>query len=520
MKTTLIIGTGLAGLYAADYASNFGKVILLSKHSIQTSSSYWAQGGIASAIDEADSTTLHYDDTLTAGVKLNNKNTVNILVNEGPAIIQKLIELGLNFDKSEGKLSLGMEGGHSRRRILHLSGTETGKHIIDFLLKRVLANENIKIFENTLVYKLIVEDGKCLGCKSYDWMRKDQMSFYSDNLLLATGGYAGIYKRSTNPHSSTGDGISLAFDGEAEISNMELIQFHPTAFYDIKSGESFLISEAVRGEGAYLLDLNKNRFMVGLHEKAELAPRDVVASAIDNTMRKQKSDYIYLDLRHLDAGKVKSRFANIYKAALEKGVDITSDLVPVSPSAHYSIGGVTTNEDGITSIKNLFAAGEVSNTGVHGANRLASNSLLECLVFGKRSVDKLMETGNHNEKNEFKMNDELFRVNFTKEELYLKKKNLISEIMTEFTGIIRNQHDLLAAKEKVESIDLDWEYEDNEYYSTRLTSLKLVAELIIKGAIERDESRGVHRRTDFTETDASPYNIIQSKTQILRRELL
>lgn len=520
MTNYLIIGTGLAGFYAADYASRFGKVILISKDSLQTSSSFWAQGGIASVMDEDDSTDLHYADTMKVGLGLNNEEAVKTLVTEGPERIRDLIKLGLNFDKTGERFSLGMEGGHSRRRILHLSGTETGKHIINFLLDRIIRNKNIFVYENTLVYDLIIENGKCIGCKAYDWMRKNQLTFYAESVLLATGGYAGIYKRSTNPHSSTGDGIMLAYNAGADILNMELIQFHPTAFYNKENGESFLISEAVRGEGAYLLDRNQKRFMPEIDKRAELAPRDIVAYAIHTIMKQQGIDYLYLDLRHIGSDKIKTRFPNIYKLALAKNIDITKELIPVSPSAHYCIGGVETDINGVTSIENLYAAGEVSHTGVHGANRLASNSLLECLVFGKRAIDKINEKTSQTNVLEIEPDAESFFVNFEKEKSYLNKKNTISEILNDHIGIVRDKQNLELAKSKIESVEKDWAYEKNEYYSTRLLSLATLVKLIIEGALNRTESRGVHKRSDYPETDRASYYLAQSKNNKIKKVML
>ncbi len=350
----VIIGSGLAGLYAAYHASKYGTVSILTKHSLQTSSTFWAQGGIASAIGEEDSPEIHFDDTIRAGRGLCNQDAVRILVNEGPQRINELIKDGLSFDRAGDNYELGMEGGHSKRRILHLGGNETGKFIVEFLIEKIKISNRIKIFENFLVHKLITKDKDCYGCSAYEWKGRQNYFFASDIIVIASGGAAGIYSRSTNPHSSTGDGITLAYNSGIEIVNMEFIQFHPTAFHS-ENGDTFLISEAVRGEGAYLLN-NGKRFMTDYHESAELAPRDIVSKSIFDVMKKEKTDKVYLSLSHLNASKIKSRFHNIYDALLKYKIDLTKDLIPISPAAHYMIGGINTNLNGETILKGFMHA--------------------------------------------------------------------------------------------------------------------------------------------------------------------
>ncbi|RPI67811.1 MAG: L-aspartate oxidase, partial [Ignavibacteriales bacterium] len=485
---------------------------------LQTSSTYWAQGGIASAIDEEDSPLLHFEDTIIAGRGLCNKDAVSILVNEGPIRINELISAGLGFDKLGDHYALGLEGGHSRRRVLHLGGNETGKFIVDFLSSKIKESENITVYENFLVHKLLIDDNICSGCYAYSWNDKTDYTFKADIVLLATGGGAGIYKRSTNPHSSIGDGITLAYNSGIDVVNMEFIQFHPTALY-LSSGETFLITEAVRGEGAYLLDSSGNRFMKNIHELAELAPRDVVSKGIFKVMSEQKIENVFLSLAHLDKNKIKKRFKNIYETSLKYGIDITRDLVPVAPAAHYLVGGINTGLNGETIFQGLYASGEVSYTGVHGANRLASNSLLECLVFSYRAIEdskKLLG------KNKINLPLESYKY-LTKEELntkYLRLKNEFLGIMNKNVGIVRNRKSLEEALEFINNIDADWDYIENEYYSDRLKSLKTVAALIINGAIYREESRGCHIRTDFPGENNILYDVNQSlKTGITRKEL-
>jgi len=513
----LIIGSGLAGLYAAYHASKYGSVSLLTKHSLQTSSTYWAQGGIASAIDEEDSPEIHFDDTIKAGRGLCNEDAVRILVNEGPDRIHELISGGLTFDKSGNEFALGLEGGHSRRRILHLGGNETGRFIVEFLINTIKDSKNIIVYEDFLVHKLIIEDNKCSGCLAYNWKEKTDYSFFSKVNLIASGGAAGIYKRSTNPHSSIGDGVTLAYNAGIEVVNMEFIQFHPTAF-DSETGNTFLISEAVRGEGGYLLNKNGERFMKDFHESAELAPRDVVSKGIFEIMKEENSDHVFLTLAHLNREKIKTRFKNIYESALKYNIDITTDLIPVAPAAHYMIGGINTDLNGETTIEGIYASGEVAYTGVHGANRLASNSLLECLVFSYRAIEDSKKYLNK-ENITGKIIKEKYTVDIEKNSSYLVLKNEILKIMNCNVGIIRTKEFLEEAFNLLNQIDKNWNYKVNEYYSDRLKSLKTVSLQIINGAILREETRGSHIRIDFPEENEFPYHIYQSITSgIIKRE--
>lgn len=503
----LVIGTGLAGLYSAFYASKFGTVTLLTKHTLETSSSYWAQGGIAAAIDPNDSTEFHFNDTLTAGRGLCDNEAVKILVNEGKERILELIEEGMKFDSLDGEITLGLEGGHSKRRVLHAGGDATGKQIVDFLIDKVKSTKNISVFDNTLVYQLITENNKCIGAKAHRWYQKENLIFNSKSVILASGGASGIYLRTTNPHSSTGDGIGLAFQAGTEIRDLEFIQFHPTAFYS-STGKTFLISEAVRGEGAYLVNHDGNRFMIDQHELAELAPRDVVSKAIFEEMKKNSVENVFLKLDHLDPEKIRNRFSNIYKEAIKFGIDITKDLIPIAPAAHYMVGGIKTDLNGETNVKNLFACGEVASTGVHGANRLASNSLLECMVFGKRSVDKSLDSLNSNFEN-ISVRENDFFVDKNLDEKYLKLKNEIADVMTKYVGIVRDKSMLIKAIELINNIDADWNYEMNEYFSNRLASLKQVSLLIANAALNREESRGGHIRLDFQSESENRFHTIQ-----------
>ncbi|HEY6435336.1 MAG TPA: FAD-binding protein, partial [Ignavibacteriaceae bacterium] len=346
-----------------------------------------------------------------------------------------------------------------------------------------------------------------IGVCAYDWEDKSSYLFISKVVLMASGGAAGVFKRSTNPDSSIGDGISLAYDAGAEITNMEFVQFHPTAFYS-ESGTTFLLSEALRGEGGYLLNNQGKRFMENYHEAAELAPRDIVSKAIFEEMNNENTDHIFLSLTHLDSNKIKTRFRNLYEKALEFNIDITTDKIPVAPAAHYTVGGINTNLNAETNIKRLFAAGEVAYTGVHGANRLASNSLLECLVFSHRAVDESKKYLDFEFKREYL--SEIYYVDSEYDIEYLAKKKKISEIMNQYVGIVRSKESLEKAFNLISDIDKNWTHKLNEYYSNRLRSLKLISLLIINGALSREETRGCHIRLDFPNSDKTLYNILQS----------
>ncbi len=513
----LIIGCGLAGLNAAHYASKYGSVSILTKHTLQTSSTFWAQGGIAAAMNEDDSPELHFDDTMDAGRGLSNKEAVRILVNEGPTRINELINEGLAFDRDGSEFAFGLEGGHSRRRILHIGGNETGRMILEFLTKKISDSKKITVYENFLVHKLFVEGDRCLGLFAYNWKDKSNYLFLSKIILMASGGAAGVYKRSTNPDSSIGDGISLAYNAGAEITNMEFIQFHPTAFFS-ESGTTFLLSEALRGEGGYLLDNRGQRFMLDYHKAGELAPRDIVSKAIYEVLKSDNSTNIFLSLVHLDQNKIKTRFKNLYEKALEYKIDITKDRIPVAPAAHYTVGGVNTNLNGETKIKRFFAAGEVAHTGVHGANRLASNSLLECLVFSYRAMEESQKYLGIVLDHEYSPVKYYVYKEYDIEYLNLKKK--ITEIMNQYVGIVRSKENLKEALKLMIDIDANWVYKQDEYYSDRLRSLKSIALLIINGALAREETRGCHIRNDFPEESKVPYNIFQSNTtQIIKKDL-
>lgn len=504
----VIIGAGLSGLFSALNASKYGSVALISKTTLEISNSYLAQGGIAAAIDKEDSPSLHISDTINTGRGLCSHNAVEVLVNEGKEIIQSLIEMGMPFDTVDGKLALGLEGGHSKRRVLHAGGDSTGKELVNFILPMVSKEKKIQVYENILAYELIREDENCSGVKCYDFKRQTVFNIKSSCTIIAAGGAAGLYMRTTNPPSSVGEGISLAYNAGAEIESMEFIQFHPTAFYS-GNGETFLISEAVRGEGAYLINHEGKRFLADW-DSTELSPRDKVSEVIFLELKKSGRKNVFLDLSHLQPLAIKSRFANIYREALKFNIDITSDLIPVAPAAHYMIGGIKTDLNGETNINHLYAAGEAASTGVHGANRLASNSLLECLVFARRAVEhaaRQFAVANYTHKDNLHIT-----VNENHRRSLIAVKGKIGEIMWNDVGIIRTKSSLENALYELAKIEKEIVSNEGEYYSGRIKNMIEVAKMIAQSALLREESRGCHNRADFPEEDLN-----FQKTIVLRK---
>ena len=492
----IIIGSGLAGLVAAYHAADHGSVALISKSELDVSNSYHAQGGIAVAIDKDDHPENHFQDTLIAGRGLCDHDAVDILVREGQECIQEIISCGMEFDRDEnGELFLGLEGGHTHRRILHAGGDATGKMMTSFMLKKVLEKKNISTFEYTAAVRILVHEGNCYGVQALQFMSGENILFKGRATVMATGGLSRLYTRSTNPHTATGDGVALAWRAGVQMADMEFIQFHPSAL-SLPGEDAFLVSEAVRGEGARLLDVNGERFMEGVHPMAELAPRDVVAAAIFRQMKKTDSSYVYLSLKHLDADYIRSRFQSIDAHLSRLGIDMTQDLIPVAPAAHYMVGGILTDLWGQTNLPGLYACGEVASTGVMGANRLASNSLLECLVYGKRAIEKARR--NLQETKETETPAPIFLNKETDEE-FLSVKNELADLMNSHVGILRNHEGLISAFEEVNKISLRYNAPSNDYNRHKIKNLIDICRLIINSALLRKESRGGHIREDHPE---------------------
>jgi len=491
----VVVGSGLAGLLAAWHASVHGSVALISKSELDISNSYNAQGGIAAAIGSDDNPIYHFNDTLTAGRGLCDHDAVSILVNEGLIQVRDLIAMGMEFDKEPGgELLLGLEGGHSHRRILHADGDATGKIMTGFMLHKILHNPHIKTFEFTTAVRIFTHHGICSGIQTLDYNTGENALFRTKATILATGGLSRIYARSTNPYTATGDGFALAWQAGARLADMEFIQFHPTAL-SVDGEDAYLISEAVRGEGAHLLDKNGERFMLKLHPMAELAPRDVVASAIFNCME-ETGTTVFLSLKHLDPTFLKERFHSIDAKLESYGIDLTRDLIPISPAAHYTVGGIRTDVWGQTNITGLFACGEVASTGVMGANRLASNSLLECLVYGKRIVEKAKNLLPPSDKI-----DSISEIVLHQESnsTYVEIKNELSQIMSNQVGIVRNIDEMTAALHRINAILQLYPENLTDYNGKKINELATVCSLICISALERKESRGGHVRSDYRE---------------------
>jgi L-aspartate oxidase len=512
---TIVIGSGLAGLSSAYHSSKFGSVAIVTKSQLDTSNSYYAQGGIAAAIANDDSTEQHAHDTLVTGRGICDHDAVNILVKEGKERILELVEMGMNFDKEGDDFVLGLEGGHSKRRILHAGGDATGKELTCFNLDLIKKQPNIKAFEFVAAIKLIQNNNCICGIQAYDFNTNKNIIFKTKAVILATGGLSRVFARSTNPHTATGDGIAMAYDAGARLADLEFIQFHPSALY-VPNKEAYLISEAVRGEGAWLLNHKGERFMKDIHPLAELAPRDVVAYSIFRQIQKSGEKHIFLSLKHLDKVKIRNRFKNIDRHLKEFGFDLTQDLLPISPAAHYMVGGVRTNLDAETNVSGLFVCGEVASTGVMGANRLASNSLLECLVFGKRASEKAAKLKNTSCTFE---QPEPTWIDKDNENLFLKYQNELANLMTENLGIVRNKESLEFALSRINEIVNEFSTKENEYNLIKIKNAAIICQLIAKAALVREESRGGHIREDFQKENPDfKTHIIQQKNKNIEFE--
>lgn len=518
----LVIGSGIAGLSFALKAANHGTVAIITKKEQAESNTNYAQGGVAAVFSKDDSFALHVEDTKKAGAGLCHDNVVELLVSNGPERVRELIDWGVEFSRQNfpksNEFDLGREGGHSRNRIVHAKDL-TGKIVEQSLLEAIKQNTNIQIFEQHLAIDLITEhhleqkkinNNKPLHCwGSYVLNESSGMisQFLARSTVLATGGCGQVYLHTTNPQIATGDGVAMAYRAGAKIANLEFMQFHPTTLYHPKA-DSFLISEAVRGFGAKLKTQDGTPFMDKYHAMAELAPRDIVARAIDAELKKRGEEFVYLDITHKPESEIKSRFPNIYENCLKFNIDITSQPIPVVPAAHYMCGGVVTDIHGRTNIKNLYACGEVACTGVHGANRLASNSLLEAVVFAHQVYLAALHNVGLKVHEDYPpipvWNDE---GTFNQEEWILisHDREEVQSLMWDYVGIVRSDLRLKRALRRINLISREIE---NFYKKTKITAglielrnLVQVARLIINCALYRKESRGLHYTTDYPDRD-------------------
>jgi L-aspartate oxidase len=487
----IVIGSGIAGLRAAIALAPSGRVTILTKDQIEESNTKYAQGGIAVVLNDDDRIELHVQDTLDAGAGLCDERAVKVLVEEGPRYILELIHHGAEFDRDAGLLAFTQEAAHSRRRILHAHGDSTGREIGRALLAWSRQFDTIEYLAHACTQSLILKDGHCVGVTYVDPETQRIKALYGRAVVLATGGAGQLYEHTTNPDVATGDGMAMAYRAGAVMADMEFVQFHPTAL-NVPGAPCFLISEALRGEGGLLRNEAGERFMPGYHERAELAPRDVVSRSIYFEMRRTGTSRVYLDMTGLDHRFVRERFPRIYATCLLYNVDIARDLIPVSPAAHYCMGGVRTDDEGRTTVAGLYAAGEVTCTGVHGANRLASNSLLEGLVFGARAgsaaareVPSSIEYAeppdtDFGEAQNWRIDQEV--------------RTQVRRIMWDDVGIVRDAAGLARAIEGLEAIGA-------RPLNTTSWNFVTLGRLVARAALARTESRGSHYRQDFPERD-------------------
>lgn len=514
--SAVVIGSGIAGLYSAlklEQQLNLPDgILLITKSELGESNSYYAQGGMVAVLksNKNDSVSSHVADTIKAGAGLSELNTIKFISENSDKVVKDLLTFGVEFDRDEnGNFTLTKEAAHSVNRILHSGGDATGREMEIALCHTLQNHKNIKVYENSLAVDLLVENNTCDGVVIFHEKNSEYETVYCKTLILATGGLGQLYKYTTNPVGATGDGFALAYNVGAELQDMEFVQFHPTAlaFDDKKNHNRFLISEAVRGEGAKLCNKDRVQFMYKYDERKELAPRDIVARSIFQEMKATNTTNVYLDTSDIPRDKLTKRFPTIANKCLDNGIDITKDLIPVAPAAHYFMGGVKTNLKGETSIKGLYAIGEVSSTGLHGGNRLASNSLLECVVCAYevaeflRNSDLSFDIPKNGKFDKIISKYETPNVENKIDVQNLKSK--LKDLMWNNVGIYRNEKSLNDAINGLNELEKEFPKQD-KYLSKEEYEFKnmlISARLIVKSAIRRKESRGAHYRTDYLETN-------------------
>ena len=509
--SVVIIGSGIAGLYAALKIAEKSELpdglLLITKSKLGESNSRYAQGGIVAVLKEnkKDSISLHVSDTIKAGAGLSDFGVTKFISENSDEVIKDLLALGVEFDKNEkDDFYLTLEAAHSVNRILHAGGDATGKGIEKALSKKVMQSPNIDVYEQTLAVELLINaDSECKGLVAFNDLTQEYETIHSSAVILASGGLGQLYKHTTNPTVATGDGLALAYDAGAIIQDMEFIQFHPTALALDNEENRFLISEAVRGEGAKLINKDGIEFMSKYHEKRELAPRDIVTRAIFNEMQEQNLSNVYLDSTHVKKSMLQKRFPNITRICEENGIDISKDFIPVSPAAHYAMGGIKTNTEGRTSVKGLYAVGEVASTGLHGANRLASNSLLECVVCAYE-LSNYLSAVNLTPPKKIDESIKIIIDKYSEEIDYVEYdidglKSKLQDIMWDYVGILRDENSLKIADKKIQV--LKGEFSNNAKFFNKeeyeFKNMLTVAQLIINSALKRKESRGAHFRNDY-----------------------
>jgi len=497
----LVIGGGIAGLTAAIGAANQWNVGIITKGKLVQTTTFLAQGGIAAAIGPYDSPDLHLADTLEAGVGLCDAEAVRILVDEGPDRVRELQRLGTKFDQRGGRLILGSEGAHSVPRVVHAGGDATGSVVASTLAEAIVGGGRAELHEDEFVIDLIIDEGRCVGALSVD-ERGDLTVSLARAVVLACGGAGQVYAHTTNPVMATGDGHAMANRAGAVMRDMEFMQFHPTALF-AEENPTLLLTEALRGEGAYLRDAGGERFMVDADQRAELAPRDVVVRAMKRVMDRDGVDHLWLDARHLDAAFLRERFPTVYGGLAKRGFDLAAELIPIAPASHYFIGGVMTDVWGRTSVPGLYCCGETSSTGIHGANRLASNSLLEGLVFGERTVRELGRylASCDPTVNKIRLDlDESDRSgNDTQTVADLRKR--LGMAMADGCGIVRSAEGLRRTRDVIVDIRASLRPPGLSVPELELFNMLTVAEHMVVSALAREESRGVHLRSDYPQED-------------------